>query len=355
MKRFLLLFNLAMTVLVVYLTVVLLRQRPSGADGGAVAAAEDTERRREERITPARLDLSVAMSETETNVIWQENLFHPARTYQEDETEDDPETPDAPAETEQYILTGIMKWGKRSCASIIVKPIRIARRPSRGRRTPAPPPALPATEKVYAIGDPVGAAGYELVDIHDNHVTLKRDELEKDLLMEPEDEKEAAMRQQRRSQRLSAAAKKAAAAQKARATQQVAANQGRPPAAGGAKGAPAGRPAPPSRKPPPKTRSQPGGTVRVPVGMRIPGRTTSTSGAAAPAGEAGRRTRSVPKSNTIVPGKSNRSGSSSGSNNSNNNNNNSNSSSSGSSAGSANPGISEPAVDAPPPPPPPPT
>ncbi len=252
MKGLLFLANILLTVAAVLLTVHLVKSSsaPTVSDEGALAASEfrPPSKRKAARRPNVNRDVRRA------DVIWEKNLFHPQRVFEEFV---EPEKPEIEEEkvNEVFELVSIARVQDRACASIIYRQERP--KPKRGRRTPArrtakarkqPPRKARKDEnrKVYRLNDPVGETGYILAKINIDAVLLRKGDHDLPLYINKGDEYSKG----RREDAFKQLAKAADAGKKKTAR----AGQADKAKAAAKKGAPMRRPPPP---PPPPAAAEP--------------------------------------------------------------------------------------------------
>ena len=197
MRKFLIIANVILTIAGVYLTLRLLNpdteaKIPVQADSPLLNDSRISKNQNKVRLKPP------AISPAQSNILWERNLFHPDREYEEGlDQELDIRKPEDIAE--HFELISIAQVADKSCASIRVltqKGRKLTRRASRRRasrrrgksRTKSASTATDKNQKVYMLNDSVGETGFKLSEIGIDFVLLKKNDQELKLSLDKGDE-----------------------------------------------------------------------------------------------------------------------------------------------------------------------
>ena len=203
MRQILVLTNFVLTILAVLLTVYLLNTNTeaniSVEEPQLLRPQKPSKKKREEFVRELE-----PMRAREMDVVWERNLFHPDRTYEE--VIPGIEITNEEEVTEHFELISIAQVGAISCASIRVisskdqrnlrnrrnrRNVRDRRRrrrtPNRSRRAPRQQ-RTDENQKIYKLNDPVGETGFKLTAIEIGSVVLTKDEQEITLNLDKSDE-----------------------------------------------------------------------------------------------------------------------------------------------------------------------
>ena len=195
MGKFLIIINITLTIVAVYLTRNLLNPatliEPEPASKlPVIMQSEDS------NITNPELDDPIPkLSRQDTDILWEKNLFHPDRTFEENLL-DNLDIKEPEQINEHFELMSIAQVSNKSCASIRVikgaknqRRQRNNRRPNRRRKnTRRGATAKDTNQKIYMLGESVGETGYKLTEIGIDYIIIKKGDQELTLRLDKSDE-----------------------------------------------------------------------------------------------------------------------------------------------------------------------
>ncbi len=137
------------------------------------------------------------LTRQESDILWEKNLFHPERTFEESLIEDlDIKEPEQV--NEHFELMSIAQVANKSCASIrVIKKARSQRRRANNRRNNrrAKSPKKDTNQKIYMLNDSVGETGFKLTEIGIDYIVIKKGDQELTLRLDKGDESSEKRRQ----------------------------------------------------------------------------------------------------------------------------------------------------------------
>ncbi len=204
MGKFLIIINISLTIAAVFLTRNLVNPTIP-ADSNSVASLPAAVNSQMSNLADESHDQISKLSRQESDILWEKNLFHPDRSFEESII-DDLDIKEPEQVNEHFELMSIAQVANKSCASIrVIKGANKRRKQRRNTRTNnrrknagrrgAKASAKDKNQKVYMLGDSVGETGFKLNEISIDYVMIKKGDQELTLRLDKSDESSEKRRQ----------------------------------------------------------------------------------------------------------------------------------------------------------------
>ncbi len=196
MGKFLIIINISLTIVAALLTNNLVNPTIP-VDTNSTSSLPISENSERVGIVDETNDQIPKLGRQESDILWEKNLFHPDRSFEESIL-DDLDIKEPEQVNEHFELMSIAQVANKSCASIRVikganrqqkrrKNTRTSNRRKNTRRGPSKA-AKDKNQKVYMLGDSVGETGFKLNEISIDYIVIKKGDQELTLRLDKSDE-----------------------------------------------------------------------------------------------------------------------------------------------------------------------